>query len=448
MTDHLTSEQRAHYRQNTLPPEEIADVYVHLEMCETCRASVQADQVEAALPPVPFADFQVERLLGAWNDAAHLTDEQQAAYVDGTLDRIERQMVESHLEICSQCVEEVRQLRSFRALLSTYPTQELSPTRPLSLMERLAALLGPSPFRSALSLSGAAVAGALLFAIFVHLPGQRQEESEARESLSRMLADARNSAVQERAAALLAQQQVEQEQKARRAIQAEKAKAQQALETERKARLLAENQLVPGAVLQDKQGQILHLQPILPPEDLLQSLHPKGGVTAGSDRKPRFVLQSPRGRVLLTDRPAFSWTRAKGATHYQVAINPTSGSEPPRLSGKITVTGWTADKPLRRGQTYQWSVTALRGQEELAIVPGPSDPPSLFYILPEGQARLVQEAEHQKTLSPLDLGAVYLNAGMLVEAQKQFLSARAKDPGSPVVKKLLATVSALLVAHP
>src|SRR5579872_4918894 len=130
---HLSNVQIDRCCQRALEPGEMQEVYSHLDQCDECRT-----KVSEGAQTVPFARFRAELLLGEWSDPLHLTVEQQAAYVDGTLDRADRQIVESHLEICPQCVEEIRELRAFRTILSTYPAEEVTPFTPLTLRERLA----------------------------------------------------------------------------------------------------------------------------------------------------------------------------------------------------------------------------------------------------------------------------------------------------------------------
>ena len=130
---HLSPEQIERYQNDALRPEEIVDTYTHLDACETCRALATANTSR----PVALAGLQAEVIKHSWEETEHLTEEQQAGYVDETLDRISLQIVEGHLGMCAQCVEDIRQLRAFRAMLSTYPARTMMPTVAATPAERL-----------------------------------------------------------------------------------------------------------------------------------------------------------------------------------------------------------------------------------------------------------------------------------------------------------------------
>src|SRR5262245_39344933 len=53
------------------------------------------------------------------DDFEHLTAEVREAYVDGSLDPVDREVAESHLSICQPCSEDVTDLQAVRDTLTT-----------------------------------------------------------------------------------------------------------------------------------------------------------------------------------------------------------------------------------------------------------------------------------------------------------------------------------------
>jgi anti-sigma factor RsiW len=74
-----------------------------------------------------------------------------------------------------------------------------------------------------------------------------------------------------------------------------------------------------------------------------------------------FALLSPLGETIADQRPEFHWQPLPGAVRYSVAIVDERLHSVQR-SRALRTTDWRPRRPLRRGQTYFWQVTAtLRG---------------------------------------------------------------------------------------
>jgi hypothetical protein len=72
-----------------------------------------------------------------------------------------------------------------------------------------------------------------------------------------------------------------------------------------------------------------------------------------------FALLSPLSTIVATDRPTFRWQPLRGAESYTVTVldehfNVLIASEP------LTAISWTISRPLPRGASYRWQVTAPR----------------------------------------------------------------------------------------
>jgi hypothetical protein len=84
-----------------------------------------------------------------------------------------------------------------------------------------------------------------------------------------------------------------------------------------------------------------------------------------------FALLAPIGETTSERRPEFSWQPLPGAIRYSVAIVD-ARLHPVQRSPALRTTVWRPRRPLRRGRTYLWQVTAtLRGGSKVvASAPG------------------------------------------------------------------------------
>src|SRR5262249_34282013 len=133
MNNHLSAEQFEQYRRQALAPLDLLAADDHLAACEACRAQLLAAEAAGAPPAAAVR----EAVHAAEAEPFHLPEEQLAAYVDGQLAGADREIAESHLELCGQCAGEARELRAFKAMMSTYPAQQHEPGGPPSWRERL-----------------------------------------------------------------------------------------------------------------------------------------------------------------------------------------------------------------------------------------------------------------------------------------------------------------------
>lgn len=114
---------------------------------------------------------------------------------------------------------------------------------------------------------------------------------------------------------------------------------------------------------------------------------PRGSASpspAAPDASKAFALLGPLGKTISETRPEFSWQPLPGAIRYSVAIVD-ERLHPVQRSRALRTTVWRPRRPLRRGRTYLWQVTAtLRGGSKVvASEPG---------MLTESAAELVQAA--------------------------------------------------------
>src|SRR3954454_12231476 len=97
MSEHLVEREINGYRRNALSPSDLRRVDDHLGDCDACRRLLGDDETLSAA----FAAVRLE--LAGGEAPEHILSPQLEAYVDGSLPPVDREIVESHLDLCPQC---------------------------------------------------------------------------------------------------------------------------------------------------------------------------------------------------------------------------------------------------------------------------------------------------------------------------------------------------------
>jgi hypothetical protein len=173
--------------------------------------------------------------------------------------------------------------------------------------------------------------------------------------------------------------------------------------------------------------------------DSLAGLRGKAGTIMGSPGSHEtFELSSPIGKMVRSDHPRLSWRALAGATRYTVTILDndlkTVATSPP-----ITSTSWTVPRALQRGRVYTWQVVALKEGKEI-ISPAAPAPEARFRVLEKAREDELKRVEQIAASSHLARGVLYARAGLLDEAERQFVELVAANPQSTVARKLLRRV--------
>jgi hypothetical protein len=153
---------------------------------------------------------------------------------------------------------------------------------------------------------------------------------------------------------------------------------------------------------------------------------------------PLFKALSPVGKVVIEDRPTFTWEPLATATGYRVRVYGTGYhkiAESPLVHGN----GWQAITPLPRGESYTWTVTAesLKGEVR---APAPPQPEAAFQVVDAVTARALEQASSSRGTDHLLLAVLYARAGATDEARVQLGLLAAQNPGSKLVDQLKASI--------
>jgi predicted anti-sigma-YlaC factor YlaD len=473
MSEHLSGEQIESYRQRMLSPAELLAVDAHIASCEACRSQLaRAEQLAQT-----FAFLRTDLRAEARAEPLHLSHEQFAAYVENDLDEVDREIVESHLELCPQCAAEVRELRGFKTLVASSPPRQQAPAPPLSWRQRLRPLWGGQALWLRLGTAGAAAAVMLLIfwtttqrlrTEITSLRARNTELQQTADSLRRQAAavpelQARASGAQERAAGVQRQNEALQREIAQLRQDREKLRQQQRT-------LLAGGQATrrekaePGArqrkrVLkdgaaewtEDEHGRLVRVA--MPevqmaynrgepdyPADLPRLQERQQAIRGGPGDAPSVIIQAPAGVVVESDRPVFSWAPFPGATGYQLLVTDYRTPDRVVLKGETasgTETEWKAPEALPRGRIYRWQVRALK---EAAVQA--RSRPVRFKVLEADKAAKLERARRENPDSHLTLGVLYARAGLLEQAEEEFQALLEANPNSKVAQRLLKSVRA------
>jgi hypothetical protein len=161
----------------------------------------------------------------------------------------------------------------------------------------------------------------------------------------------------------------------------------------------------------------------------------------GGSRQPsttRLTPLSPIATVVRTAQPVFRWSAHPGARNYVVTIY---GPDFDRVMASPVVTGtsWTATSELKPGVTYQWQVTADT-PDGAVRAPAPPAPDARFRVIDPAAGKTLDRDLARAGASQLVKGLLLAQAGVLDEAEEAFEALRAANPDSKRVADLLSRV--------
>jgi hypothetical protein len=159
----------------------------------------------------------------------------------------------------------------------------------------------------------------------------------------------------------------------------------------------------------------------------------------GESQGPRFEVLAPLGEVALSVRPHFRWQPVTGARSYSVAIFDEK-LNPVESSGSLPATEWTPDKPLKRGQLYQWQVTAKLGGGKSVNAPSPPGPEAKFRVLDQKNADEIAHFQEANPESHIALGIVFAQAGLLGPGEDELELLPKTDPNYGLAQNLLKSI--------
>ena len=367
----------------------------------------------------------------------HLDYEQHLEpYVDGKANDIDREIVDSHIALCSQCADELRDLLAFKE----------QPVAAIKSDARVTSSWWKQWSPQLSSLSNPALATAVVIAIFIlaavllwtTYPTSRVEQAETSSPES----DKQRQAVGKEQPSPSTEHAAQQNPGEGRAAPREEP-------------LIALND-ASGQVILNQHGQLEGLQEL--PPDLKESVERAlatrrlqaspalmGWPTGAGNSRGEFEQQStfapldPTDVVIETDRPTFRWRVLENARNYIVTIYDAKlrqvGSSSP-----VTGTEWTIPNSLERGVTYSWQISAALKDGKTVVSPKPPLPEARFRILDQHAVAALAKLRASAGSSHVVMGVFYWKHGLIEESEREFQALAKANPNSTVVAELLASL--------
>jgi hypothetical protein len=447
------------------PPELLA-ADDHLAACAACRArAAGAEELRAAFTAMS------DELEADGGETEHLSYEQVAAYVNQELSPAEREVAAAHMEACDGCAEEVRDLLAFRATIPPQTTPQREPVGAPAARDESASFLRWPALRALFRPAPLALALLLLVVISALLLVSRRSVRRDGGEVANTNNPQTEVTPAPRAAESPTPGVVEQALKGNDNTPAN-LNATTNLSTsvpvipgpratddmERGDRLVAVLNDAGGHVTLDSRGRIAGLPAVTPaseqalrtalrtgraptPGSIGELVGQPGALLSGSAASTPFKLTSPVGTVVRKDRPTLEWQPLDGADSYTITVSD-SDLNAVATSPPLKDTRWTLPRPLARGGTYIWQVTAMRAGESVTA-PAPPAPEARFKVLSQAGLEELSAAETSDPTSHLLRGVLYARAGLLDEAEREFQALRQSNPRSPVARKLLRNLRQL-----
>ena len=161
-----------------------------------------------------------------------------------------------------------------------------------------------------------------------------------------------------------------------------------------------------------------------------------GGVSA---RPHPLRAVEPFRSAVLEARPRFSWTPVNGARSYRVAVFDADYEEVAH-SEVLSRSSWTPSQPLPAGVDLSWHVVADTGTGEISSA-GADRAEAVFRVLTPKEAAEVDAGKAHYRDSHLLRGLLDSRYGLLHDAEREFRALAGQNPGSPLARALIDTVS-------
>jgi hypothetical protein len=429
--EHLIQKQIEDYCRQQLGVGELLVVSDHLDGCDACRLQIErAMSGDAAFLTLRKEVFgEAAELSSPHLVRTHLTAEQTIGYVDSLLSGDELQTITDHLIHCEPCALAVDDLQVFKNEIAPSFERDYQPATIAAPTEgwwkRMIASL-PTFFRWSPTLALGTALAILLLAVTAWLiwraPQQRGPEPE--------MATPTPPPPQPTPAPAPAPPSVP--------LVAQLADGESRLTLDKDGNLSGADDLPPAyqGMLKDaltgrrieRSAQLKGLA--RPPSSLM-----------GDKQTGAFSVIEPVGKVLLTDRPTFRWSRMEGATGYVVEVYD-SKFNLMATSPALTENSWAPPQSLARGKVYGWQVKASKDGQEFTS-PRPPAPQASFRILDQAKANELAKARRAYASSHLILGLLYAEAGLLREAEQELRVLQKANPDSEIARRLLAQIQAL-----
>lgn len=420
MTEHPSDEQLRKFENHELNPSDLITVGDHLEECQTCSSKLN----ETILLPSVVRAF--DREMRSSGFVRHPSYGQMVDSIDGALDPGEEEALQSHLKVCEPCNSEWTDLNDLREEIDAEPASQGPPLTVAPIRSAPSRIL----WKAAGIAAVLAVLGLLLTVTFQRrvsdlqgkLTSTQQKVTDLENENNKLRAVSTSSSVPPQIAIQDGDWSITVDQQGN--IRSVKSLSPQHQETLR------------AALMQE------HLQP---PQWIADLIGERTNILRNSNYKVTFPLIGPVATAVEAERPTFRWSALKDAASYVVRLYDTDYSSVAE-SPALTATSWTPSVPLARGKSYTWTVTATTPAGDIKS-PVPPAPEARFQILSRTSKEEIDGTRAKYGDSRLIMALLYVQTGLLDDAEMQFQELARQNPDSPSVKNLLHQLESLRGTH-
>ena len=453
MSEHLSQIQLAGYGGRSLDADELLAVDRHLASCDVCYKrftliSPSTSDLYKSQHYAPASQSKEEPFHLDYYD--HL-----APYVEGIINDIDREIVESHVALCSECADDLSDLQEFRnqpvpTVAHSGRTVRPSPwkrwivlwLRPIQWNPQLTAALAILVFILGLTV-------AVLLWTRYRMTSPMQQAGHTPSEADKQIPGANKDSISPSGSGETTAEKVAAQPSPQQGDRTDQPKSQEPF--------VALNDGM-GQVTLDQSGHVAGLQSVppdlrksiesvlvtreLPVTQTLDELSPGSSRLRGGSSEQNFLMPSePTGIVIESDRPTFRWRAIAGGSDYVVTIYD-SQLRSVQNSGPLAVTEWTPPTSLQRGVTYSWQISAVK-EGRTVVGPKPPAPEARFKVLDRNEVTALQNAKRLHGRSHLVMGVYYWRLGLIHEAEREFEALVITNPESPIAVDLLRSLRAL-----
>jgi hypothetical protein len=429
MSAHLSSELVERFHAQQLARGDRGVIYDHILGCEACRRRVVDAQTEA----VSVAAVTSHLLPSEGDEPYHLDPETIEAFVDDNLEAIDRNLVKLHLEDCTECSDDVTDLRESLATMKAASRQVDDHFQTPAKTSR--SLTFSMPMRIAAMVALIAFAAVALIAVFTW---RSSNPSITTGSQPTPLGSPQGPALTPSPSTGANPPKL-----------AENPPNKEPNEQPRNVIALKDG---PNEIALDQGGNVVGLSS-LPAEareavkealteerlsrpSVLDDVTSAEVSARGPGSEERISILSPANAVINSNKPTLRWTPSTTAEAYRVEIADETFHQVAKSTDlPATTRSWTPSTPLKRGGIYTWTIRAINQGGEPSAVTSQAK----FKILGDDKVRQLNRLK-AGSQSHLALGVFYAREGVLAEAEREIGILVKENPNSAVVKKLLKQI--------
>src|SRR6185369_11060275 len=344
MTHHLSETEVSLFRERTIGPAERERIDSHVAQCDSCLRRILPSEDTALV----YSELTEALLPDPSDEPFHLSNAEIRAFANGSIDRADRVISQSHLDICNQCSKAV----------------QLHTAGPPSW--RAAFQFTPARAAAALSVVACLVLAFVVWQRWHSRVVDQTVQNNATQTPSSTSASGSPTPAQAEAPKDPTSEQF--------ALSLEDNGRKVQLDKSGKLTGLEEFPESSSSLVRS----VLTTKNLSKPEVLDQLTAPSITLLDPTAGENKFNLLGPSGTVIATDQPNLRWQALAGAESYTVSVFDADFNRVTR-SYPQTGTQWTSTK-LQRGMIYSWEVVAVRNGQEVRSPVAPA-PRAQFKVL-------------------------------------------------------------------